>query len=44
MTDRAVRKAIAEKRLKATTLDGRYRITHDDLAAYAAQRQEIRHD
>ena len=34
MTDRAVRRAITEKRLKATRLDGRYRIDRDDLAAY----------
>ncbi|ORV85557.1 hypothetical protein AWC11_01655 [Mycobacterium interjectum] len=39
ITDRAVRKAIAEKRLPATLLDGRYyRVARDDLAAYAATR------
>lgn len=39
ITDRAIRRAIAEKRLTATQDDGgRYRITHDDLAAFAAQR------
>jgi excisionase family DNA binding protein len=34
ITDRAVRKAITEKRLKATKLDGRYRIDRDDLTNY----------
>jgi excisionase family DNA binding protein len=34
ITGRAVRKAITEKRLNATLLDGRYRITRDDLTAF----------
>ena len=34
ISDRAVRKAIAEKRLHATRLDGRYRMTQQDLATY----------
>jgi excisionase family DNA binding protein len=38
ITDRAVRKAITEKRLPATQLDGRWRITVADLALYKAQR------
>jgi excisionase family DNA binding protein len=38
ITDRAVRKAITEKRLKATQLDGRYRITREDLSAFMADR------
>jgi excisionase family DNA binding protein len=38
VSDRAVRKAIAEKRLTATKVEGRYRITRDDLADYAATR------
>jgi excisionase family DNA binding protein len=38
ITDRAVRRAITEKRLTATTLDGRYRIDRDDLAKYLATR------
>lgn len=39
MTDRAVRKAISEKRLPATKDDsGRHRITREDLAAYLASR------
>ena len=36
ITDRAVRKAIAEKRLAATKVDGRYRITREDLTNYKA--------
>jgi excisionase family DNA binding protein len=36
ITDRAVRKAITEKRLMATLLDGRYRITREDLSAFMA--------
>ena len=38
MTGAAVRKAIRENRLPATHLDGRYRITRDDLATYRATR------
>jgi excisionase family DNA binding protein len=38
MTDRGVRKAITEKRLKATLLDGRHRITREDLSAFMADR------
>jgi excisionase family DNA binding protein len=38
ITDRAIRQAITEKRLTATKVDGRYRITPDDLATYAATR------
>ena len=38
LTDRAVRRAIAEKRLPATRLDGRHRINRDDLAKYLATR------
>jgi excisionase family DNA binding protein len=38
VTSAAVRKAIAEKRLPATQVDGRWRITRDDLAAYMAAR------
>lgn len=38
LTPRAVRRAIEEKRLAATLLDGRYRITRDDLAEFAAHR------
>jgi excisionase family DNA binding protein len=38
VTDRAIRKAINEKRLAATKLDGRYRIARDDLAEYLATR------
>lgn len=38
ITDRAVRKAIVEKRLQATLLDGRYRITREDLSAFMADR------
>jgi excisionase family DNA binding protein len=34
MTDRSVRRAIREKRLPATCLDGRYRINRDDLTNY----------
>jgi excisionase family DNA binding protein len=34
ITDRAVRKAITEKRLAATVLDGRYRITQDELTQF----------
>jgi excisionase family DNA binding protein len=37
ISDRAVRKAITEKRLPATCLDGRYRITRQDLRTYMAQ-------
>lgn len=33
ITPRAVRRAITEKRLRATCLDGRWRISRDDLAA-----------
>ncbi|MDT5012794.1 MAG: hypothetical protein QOH57_4411 [Mycobacterium sp.] len=38
MTDRAVRKAIAENRLRATQVDGRYRINRGDILAYQANR------
>ena len=38
LTGRAIRKAIAENRLKATLLDNRYRIHRDDLADYRATR------
>lgn len=38
ITDRGVRKAICEKRLTATKIDGRYRITRRDLAAYRPTR------
>jgi excisionase family DNA binding protein len=38
VTDRAIRKAITEKRLPATKVEGRYRITKDDLAAFMAER------
>jgi len=34
ITDRSVRRAINQKRLPATCLDGRYRITPDDLKTY----------
>ena len=38
LTRRAVSNECKQKRLPATLVGGRYRITHDDLAAYAAQR------
>lgn len=38
ITDRAIRKAIIEKRLTATNVDGRYRIPRDALERYAATR------
>ncbi|WP_396939601.1 helix-turn-helix domain-containing protein [Mycolicibacterium sp.] len=36
ITDRAIRKSIAEKRLPATKIDGRYRINREDLATFQA--------
>lgn len=36
ITDRAVRLAIAEKRLPATSLNGRWRITPEDIAHFKA--------
>lgn len=36
ITDRAVRLAIAQKRLHATSLNGRWRITPEDIAHFAA--------
>jgi excisionase family DNA binding protein len=38
VTDRAIRKAIAEGRLTATAIDGRHRISRDDLEHYRAAR------
>jgi excisionase family DNA binding protein len=38
ITDRAVRKAIAEGRLPATTVDGRHRIHREDIENYRATR------
>ena len=38
MTRRAVSKECKQKRLPATLVGGRYRITRDDLAIYMAQR------
>lgn len=38
ITDRAVRKAIAEERLPATVIGGRYRISREDLEHYRAAR------
>lgn len=38
MTDRAIRKAIAENRLTATEVGGRYRISREDLEHYRAAR------
>jgi len=38
ITDRAVRKAITEKRLPATHLDGRWRIHRQDLTNYLGER------
>lgn len=38
LTDRAIRKAITENRLKATQLDKRWRIHRDDLAQYQADK------
>lgn len=37
ITPRAVRRAIAEKRLPATRLDGRWRIARDDLQYYRSR-------
>ena len=36
---RAIRKAIERNRLKATWVDGRWRIRHEDLAHYQANRK-----
>lgn len=38
MTDRAIRKAIAEDRLSATNQGGRWRITREDVEHYRAAR------
>lgn len=38
ITDRAIRKAISEGRLTATNLNGRYRISREDLEHYRAAR------
>jgi hypothetical protein len=43
ITPSGVRKAIAEKRLPAELVDGRWRIARDDLAAYPAARKETHH-
>jgi excisionase family DNA binding protein len=40
MTDRGIRKAIAEGHLKATSVTGRWRITRADLAHYKTTRSE----
>ena len=39
MSSRGIRRAINDRRLRATLVDGRYRITNEDLAAYAGQRR-----
>jgi excisionase family DNA binding protein len=38
ITDRAVRKAITEKRLPATKVEGRWRVTREDLFEYRNRR------
>jgi excisionase family DNA binding protein len=43
MTRRAVSKECKQKRLPATFVGGRYRITHQDLAEYMAERRQETH-
>lgn len=42
MTDRGIRKAIAEKRLEATRVDDRWRISREDLEHFRARQQTTR--
>ncbi|MBT2567719.1 helix-turn-helix domain-containing protein [Arthrobacter sp. ISL-85] len=39
ITDRAVRLAIQEGRLPATNVDGRWRITNEDIAHFTAAKK-----
>jgi excisionase family DNA binding protein len=41
--DRAIRKAIAEGRLPADSVDGRWRIAREDLAHYRARQKDHHH-